>query len=150
MVRVACGLMVLWMMLLGGCASFTLPSGLDAGAVADRAPYASDEARDWDRYFGRYRADLDPEVVAVVIERAIEGLEEGDAISARLDEMGIGNSIRENPSKWTEVPTPHISFMLKLDHRVHFWVIRDVRGWILLDPGYGEDRVRTKNFGTGP
>jgi hypothetical protein len=149
MVRAACGLLLLSILLLGGCSSFALPSGLDAGAVADRAPYASREARDWDRYFGRYRADLDPEVVAVVIERAIEGLEEADAISTRLDEMGIRHSVRLT-SLIPGTPLPSIGYFIDLNHRGHPLVTRDVNGYILLAPAPGEKRVRTKNIFTGP
>lgn len=148
--RSVCGLLLLSMLLLGGCGSFASPSGLDAGAVADRAPYASGEERDWERYFGRYRVDLQPEVVAVVIERAIEGLEEADAISARLDEMGIGTGIRMDPVWGLDVRAPHVGFMLPLNHRAHFWIMRDVRGWVILDPNPGETRVLTENILTGP
>ncbi len=147
--RIACAMSVLCLLLLGGCASFASPSGLDAGAVADRAPYASSSARDWKRYFGRYRVDLEPEVVAAVIERAIEGLEGADAISARLDEMGIRHGVYLT-SRLPETPTPCIGFLIELDHRGHPLVTRDVNGHVLLDPTPGEARVRTRNTFTGP
>lgn len=148
--RIACGLLIVWVLLLGGCLSFALPSGLDAGAVADRAPYASGEARDWKRYFGRYRADLEPEVVAVVIERAIEGLEEAEAISGRFDEMGIQHGVCLT-SLLPETPVPCIGFLVRLNDRGGHWMItRSVNGHVLLDPTPGEARVRTKNTFTGP
>ncbi len=144
--RVACGLLVACVLLLGGCAS---PSGLDAGAVADRAPYASGEARDWKRYFGRYRADLEPEVVAAVIERAIDGLEGANAISERLDEMGVRHGVYLT-SPLPETPAPCIGFLIDLDHRGHPLVTRDVNGYVLLEPVPGDARVRTSNTFTGP
>jgi hypothetical protein len=149
MMRAVCGLLVLCLSLLGGCASLASPSGLDASAVADRAPYASREARDWDRYFGRYRVDLEPGVVAEVITRAIEGLEGADAISARFDEMGMRHGVYLT-SPLPETPAPCVGFLVELEHRGHPLVVRDVNGYVLLDPAPGVDRVLTRNTFTGP
>ena len=146
MKKLIVGIVLLSVVVLPGCIYVSDAQRVSyAPKMIEKAPYESAQQKDWDRFFHRNRRRIGPDAAEGIIGQAIAGIRDPEQITARLDEMGIPNSLYFEERFGLRFIPPGIGFLIRLEDG--FLVTRDIQGDILIREN--KFPVSAKNVFTG-
>lgn len=112
------------------------------------APYERSDPKVWDRYFLQNRGRIGPEAAEGIVIRAIEGLDDAEAICHRLTEMGVPNSLTTESSIDPD-ELPRIGFRIPKSQYTQGLIDVVIGGRIMINEDGPPYLVKARNMYTG-